>query len=129
MVRAEVGLGLRFAGLGLEGDRSRIHEVRRSDLKDSERHPHGEATAALVPDVLGERSEPNAGYMNRLFEKRQALVVIGAACLAHAMAVGKEAPSNNVIFSREPSHKDGPVAGPRNDQVTLRRLLTSYGNF
>ena len=28
LVRAEIGLGLRFAGLGLEGDQNRIREVQ-----------------------------------------------------------------------------------------------------
>jgi hypothetical protein len=61
----------------------------REYLKGSERHPDGDVTAAFMLDVLAEHGEPDAGYMNRLFEKRQHLPMFGRAYLAHALAVGK----------------------------------------
>ncbi|MCU0692139.1 MAG: hypothetical protein MUF54_12135 [Polyangiaceae bacterium] len=51
VVRAEIGLGLRFAGLGLglEADRSRIPEVRRSVVGTSQ---HQDACCGEKPMAL-----------------------------------------------------------------------------
>jgi uncharacterized protein YfaS (alpha-2-macroglobulin family) len=61
----------------------------RAELPNWERSPYTRAEAPFVLDVLAEVGSPDAGYMDRVYEKRADLPLFSRALLAHAMALAK----------------------------------------
>lgn len=58
--------------------------LRRSLEPERQRQPRQLAESALALDVLGELGSPDAGGVNRLFERRDELPLFGKALLLHA---------------------------------------------
>jgi hypothetical protein len=68
-------------------DRAQDYLRRLADI--SGRNDYQLVIAAFALDVLGELGAPDAGGVNRLFEKRQQLPLFGKALLLHAAAQAK----------------------------------------
>lgn len=59
------------------------------------------STQAFVLDVLAMTGKPDAGYMNRLFERRAKMPLFARALLAHAMAISKMRPEDTKELVRD----------------------------
>lgn len=61
----------------------------RRYLAQAEQQPWGLPTMAFVVDVLADMGSPDAGYQQKLFERRKELPLFAKALLLHAIAVSK----------------------------------------
>lgn len=61
----------------------------RRYLAQADKQPWGLTTMAFVVDVLADMGSPDAGYTQKVFERRKELPLFGKALLLHAIGVSK----------------------------------------
>jgi uncharacterized protein YfaS (alpha-2-macroglobulin family) len=92
-------------------DRARGYLRRVADI--SGRGEHELPTAAFALDVLGELGMPDAGGVNRLFERRKELPLFGKALLLHAAVkakLGSDVPKELTRLMEASLHVNGDRA-------------------
>lgn len=73
----------------------------QKEQMDATAPPLSAATAAFLVDVLSELGDPDAGYMNLLFQERASLPTFSQAFLLHAMARSKQPQKDVETLTRE----------------------------